>query len=51
MSDRAVVNDFVTKNLPTFLDEFLECNVRSLEDIVDYNERHKDTCMPAGKPT
>ncbi|KAK5112081.1 hypothetical protein LTR85_011662 [Meristemomyces frigidus] len=38
------------KYLPAFLDEFSSSEVRSLEDIIAYNEQHSDVCMPPDHP-
>ncbi|KAI7199096.1 amidase signature enzyme [Hortaea werneckii] len=40
--------DFVNERLPAFINEFDTCEVRSLADIVAYNEQNKDICMPRG---
>ncbi|KAK4546801.1 hypothetical protein LTR36_001533 [Oleoguttula mirabilis] len=34
--------------LPAFFNEFSESEARSLNDIITYNEQHKDICMPPG---
>lgn len=42
------VLEFVNERLPAFINEFDTCEVRSLADIVAYNEQNKDVCMPRG---
>ncbi|KAI7053346.1 hypothetical protein KC352_g45203, partial [Hortaea werneckii] len=38
--------DFVNDRLPAFISEFDMCEVRSLAEIVAYNEQNRDVCMP-----
>ncbi|RMY39050.1 hypothetical protein D0864_16378 [Hortaea werneckii] len=40
--------DFVNDRLPAFINEFDTCEVRSLAEIVAYNEQNRDVCMPQG---
>ncbi|KXL51266.1 hypothetical protein M433DRAFT_150871 [Acidomyces richmondensis BFW] len=35
--------------IQNFIAEFSECEVQCLEDIIKYNEVHKDECLPPGK--
>ncbi|KAL1859690.1 hypothetical protein VTK73DRAFT_7497 [Phialemonium thermophilum] len=39
--------DFKNVSIPTFLDNFDECAVRSLEEIVKFNEERRDQCLPS----
>lgn len=39
----------LNKHLPKFFDELSESEVRSLEDIIKYNETHADSSMPSCK--
>ncbi|RMY00537.1 hypothetical protein D0868_08953 [Hortaea werneckii] len=48
IADYESVFDFVNERLPAFINEFDTCEVRSLADIVAYNEQNKDICMPRG---
>jgi amidase len=40
--------DFKNLCIPRFLQAFDECPVKSLDDIVKFNEEHKDKCLPSG---
>ncbi|KAI7361494.1 amidase signature enzyme [Hortaea werneckii] len=40
--------EFVNERLPAFINEFNPCEVRSLAEIVAYNEQNRDICMPRG---
>ncbi|KAK5170220.1 uncharacterized protein LTR77_004806 [Saxophila tyrrhenica] len=37
------------KTLQAFLDELEDCEVRSIGDIIDFNERNASLCLPSGK--
>ncbi|RMY28650.1 hypothetical protein D0866_09264 [Hortaea werneckii] len=48
IADSETVFEFANERLPAFINEFDTCAVRSLTDIVAYNEQNKDVCMPQG---
>ncbi|RMY86509.1 hypothetical protein D0861_05884 [Hortaea werneckii] len=48
IADHGAVFDFVNERLPAFINEFDACEVRSLAEIVAYNEQNRDICMPRG---
>ncbi|KAI6886182.1 amidase signature enzyme [Hortaea werneckii] len=53
MDDKSIFTElslfeFANERLPAFINEFDTCAVRSLTDIVAYNEQNKDVCMPQG---
>ncbi|KAI6926796.1 amidase signature enzyme, partial [Hortaea werneckii] len=53
MDDKSIFTEislfeFANERLPAFINEFDTCEVRSLADIVAYNEQNKDVCMPRG---
>ena len=48
VADYGAVFDLVNDRLPAFINEFDTCEVRSLAEIVTYNEQNRDVCMPQG---
>lgn len=48
IADYEAVFEFASECLQAFINEFETCEVRSLADIVAYNEQYKDVCMPRG---
>lgn len=48
-TDKWIVYQMPNKFLPMFFDEFEETEVRSIEDIIKYNEDHAEQCLPLGQ--
>ena len=42
----AIVYEFGKQNIPNFLKEFDDTSIKSLDDIIAFNEKHKVFAMP-----
>ena len=47
-ADHETVYQLRNTHLPEFFNEFSECEVGSLEEMIKYNEKHATICMPPG---
>lgn len=49
LTDSATVQQLKNVNLPAFISQLDSCEVRSLEDIIAWNNSHADLCLPPSK--